>query len=125
MKPTIEQLNMLNDYELNCAVAEKRGFKLYDNTKCADGAVNIDLDNRGVHGALPCSTRNWVNLAGDYMSIAIEYCIDIEFHKADKTVQATNEGHNYTRDNEIQTSSIPKDQTGRAVCIAFLLMQTE
>lgn len=96
MKPTIEQLNELTDYEINCAVYDK----IHKDSESGDGYV--------MGHYYYCETPN------RYMPIAIEHGIDI-FINPDDVQCCDPKGY--------ATRKYPKAQTGRAVCIAYLLME--
>ena len=115
---TLEQFNELRDYEINCAVAEKLGHVIYNKITRAhfnDHSNDLLISPRGAE-------QVWVDYCGtpnDYMPIAIEHGISIVFKIQDTLVQCL-----YTQNEDMH--SLPyydKSQTGRAVCIAFLLMQ--
>ena len=96
---TLEQLNMLTEHEINCAVAEKR-----DDFK-PDGKTYLLFD---------CNNPN------DYMPIAINHQISIWMDN-DGEVSCSYKG----QQEGDRPMYVPKDQTGRAVCIAFLLMELD
>jgi len=92
----IDQLNALSDAELNRAVKCK-----YDNITSAPYALFV---------ADYCNTPNY------YMPIAIEHGISIIQGTPSCVVWCDWDN------NASQTDEFPKNQTGRAICIAFLLM---
>ena len=118
---TLDQLNQMTDYELNCAVAEKLGLDVRNKT--ISGRY---LSTNGT--AVLCSPKgeiqvwkDYCNTPNDYMPIAIEHGIDIEFDvmsaDGEKVVCCTWAAAGG------ETEDYPRAQTGRAVCIAFLMMQ--
>ena len=116
MKPTLEQLNELSDYELNCAAAEKLGLPLLERY---GKSVFANIDTRKCapdqKGAI-----DYCNNSHDYMKLAIEHGISIWLDN-DGEVSCS-----YNGDINGQVSLyLPKAQTGRAVVIAFLLMGDE
>ncbi len=117
MKPTIEQLNALSDYEINCAVTEKLGLDVRSKTSR--------------FGAVLCSPKGEVqvfkdfcDLPNDYMPIAIEHGISIVFNQEEVETDYSKDFDQYMSDY-YTVKGLPKTQTGRAVCIAFLLMNGE
>ena len=120
MKPTIEQLNALSDYEINCAVAKKLGYRVEYEIQQNIGFTESFReqyphtiwgwkDNKS-----PCEQLCFTRTPDEYMPIAIEHGITIEFE--DKKVMTCDE-HGFNHSEFMETS-----QTGRAVCIVFLLM---
>ncbi len=97
MKPTLEQLNELSDYELNCAVAEKLG----EPSDCY-------------------MRKDYCNNPNDYMPIAIEHRINIEWLKAPDAVMCTAGDY-----GNICRSINKESDLGRSVCIVFLLMEID
>ena len=120
MKPTLDQLNELSDYEINCAVAEKLGYVVIKRGLGADVLIKTMRFSRPV---------NYCNTPNDYMPIASENCITIDFNTDDTVCGAyTREGadmSDYNPYDFICSDDMPKSQTGRAVCIAFLLMEID
>lgn len=99
---TLEQLNELSDDKINHKVALKARIK---HEYCGQTGI-IDIDKGlGFERYNPCENPS------HYMPIAIEHCIDIDF-AGDQVYCEFEEKMFY-----------PKAQTGRAVCIAFLLME--
>jgi len=124
MKPTLEQINELSDYEINCAVAEKLGHVIYNKitrTHFNDHSNELLISPRGVE-------QVWVDYCGtpnDYMPIAIKHGIDIIFSSDGYDVQACGYSDKDFSSSDCWSSTMPKAQTGRAVCIAFLLMELD
>ena len=119
---TLEQLNELSDYEINCAVAEKLGHIIYNKITRQhfnDHSNDLLISPRGVE-------QVWVDYCGtpnDYMPIAIEHEITIDFMEDDGTVCAI--AIRPDIEEYVCSDDLPKAQTGRAVCIAFLLMELD
>ena len=113
MKPTIEQLNALSDYEINCAAVEKLGLPAHR------GNGNLTYKD----GKSELKPFDYCNDPRHYMPIAIEHGITIEFAKLVINKE----------DVVLCSSSVTKhlsgvfarDKTGRAICTAFLLMNQE
>jgi len=113
---TIEQLNALSDYEINCAVAEKLGKTIdHDHRSYGNSDDAMWYEGKTYHSAGYCKIPN------DYMPIAIEHNITIDFSSVANTVCAVM----IDRDIDLWVCSddLPKPQAGRAVCIAYLLME--
>jgi len=112
---TVEQLNELSNIELNKSVAVKMGMSI-DCVTCSDDAIYAEMDPKGWNVEFnPCIDPR------DYMPIAIKHGIDIEFWKGYKQVMC-----HFVSDGEGKmTERYPEAQTGRAVCIAFLLMEID
>lgn len=103
MKPTLEQLNELQSFDIRYLVAEKLGLPVSCNLK--DNRLQV-ATREGLVDFDPVSNPN------DYMPIAIEYGIDIKYTGGGNVFCAAHWPSVIT----------PKAQTGRAVCTAFLLM---
>ncbi|MBL4795906.1 MAG: hypothetical protein JKY50_00675 [Oleispira sp.] len=107
---TLEQLNELSENELILAVAIKAGIK---HDVCEQtGIVDVDAE-RG----LSFERYNPLTNPSHYMPIAIEH--DITIYIDNGKVKC------FDPVGEIDTGWLLKAQTGRAVCIAFLLMETD
>ena len=123
---TLEQLSELSDYEINCAVAEKLGHVIYNKITRAhfnDHSNDLLISPRGVE-------QVWVDYCGtpnDYMPIAIEHGIDIKFDSVDSNEFDT--GCDWVScsylNSKCDMAFYPRKKTGRAVCIAFLLMELD
>ncbi len=122
---TLEQLNELSDYEINCAVAEKLGFYalLHENmddgqlyqlkNKFGKSAVYVqETDDDSFYG------KDYCNDPRDYMPIAIEHGISITHTGMNGVTYIVVQQHNGR-----PISGLQGYEVGRAVCIAFLLMQ--
>jgi len=108
---TLEQLNEMTDFLLRYEVANKLGISVCSNM--ADERLQV-ASPEGLIDYNPL-----INPA-QYMPIAIEHGIDIRYSLGGDTVGC--EG--YKDEVEFVCSGIlPKAQTGRAVCIAYLLME--
>ena len=121
MKPTLDQLNALSDYEINCAVAEKLGYEIQKSERLDSKFISVyELSNDGERKVWAAHI-SFVDMAKYYMEIAVGRCIDIGF-----TTDRNQVWCSWVDDSAIdETHCYPKDQTGRAVCIAFLLMNQE
>lgn len=113
MKPTINQLNALSDYEINCAVAEKLNLpdiKIYPKSILV--SVN---DGENLNDYDPCTDPR------DYIAIAIEHNISILFNVFRDKVKCSWSDPKAS----YAVPYMPKAELGRAVCISFLLMNGE
>ena len=124
---TLEQLNELSDYAINCAVAEKMGHDPEHEHRHYNPKLNDAMwyEGKTYHSADYCNTPN------DYMPIAIEHKINITHSmypgREDVTVMYM---HPFGTPLDIVKRdraeiTVPCEQTGRAVCIAFLLIRAE
>lgn len=113
MKPTLEQLNELSDYELRYEVATKKGY----NFACLVDGERLQIPTKeGLVNYDPCNDPR------DYMPIAIEHGITIELNPFKKDVRCISTDS----DGWQHVTALDSDkQTGRAVCIAFLLMEID
>jgi len=113
---TIEQLNALSDYEINCAVAEKLGKTIdHDHRSYGNSDDAMWYEGKTYHSAGYCKIPN------DYMPIAIEHRISISFK--DDTVTASCLIREFKKVDDFVQITEPKTKTGRAVCIASLLIE--
>lgn len=108
MKKLIE----MSEHEINCLIATELGFKIKErwlNT----GIIILNLLHNGNTVVRPV---DYCKNSSDYMPIAIEHCIDIDFY--DDDVQCSSCTHlNIYRTGRF----MPKSDTGRAVCERFLM----
>lgn len=128
---TIEQLNALSDYEINCAVAIKEnpdlGHAMDEQvTETTGSAVNFRLSTP-TGDCCDAGTYDYCNNPSDYMPIAIEHGISINFdgvdpNEFDKGIDWVSCSY---RGSECDMNFYPRKNTGKAVCIAFLLMNGE
>lgn len=136
MKPTLEQLQELTDYEINCAVVEKLGnyallhenmdekesFKLKrDHGKAA---IFVELKDKTNEYTSPWEKRNYCDDPRDYMEIAKKYNINIgwSIDRDRKNVIAQHDPSMHEQSERVKVI-LPKKQTGRAICIAYLMME--
>ena len=130
MKPTIDQLNALSDYEINCAVAEKLGLYLVD--RCVGFKATCTQLGKSKDSVLTSKKKDGYSVRikdycldpCDYMPIAIEHGISIVFNQEEVETDYSKDFDQYVSDY-YTVKSLPKTQTGRAICIAFLLMNQE
>jgi len=133
----IDQLNALSDYEINCAVAEKLGYRVEREIQANIGFTESFReqyphtiwgwkDNKS-----PCEQLCFTRTPDEYMPIAIKHAINIS-HSIDrerKNIIAEHyPGFDFSKGSRKQKRAktvLPKAQTGRAVCITFLLMNGE
>ena len=114
MTYTPKQIESMSDNEKILAVAIKAGIK-HDVCEMT-GTVDIDSE-RG----LSFERYNPLENPAHYMPIAIEHEINIEFDRDSHKVSS----HFWTKDFQTgfhHSGFFDKDQTGRAVCECFLLM---
>jgi len=121
MKPTLEQLNELSDYELNCETAEKLGHVVLKRGMGDDILIKTMTTARPV---------NYCNNPNDYMPIAIKYKINIVHSLENRDNVTAMYIHPYGTPMKVIIKErfevvYPAVQTGRAVVIAFLLMGDE
>ena len=114
MKPTLEQLTMLSDYELNCAVAEKKGLPVRKRiSKDGNSVYTDDLKGTG------CFV-DYCNTPNDYMPIAIEHGISpVSYKQADSMMAYLNNGQTAIG----RAYPLLPELVGKMLMIAFLLME--
>lgn len=120
---TLEQLNKMTDYEISCAAAEKIGLKLHAGFRLSNGDVYIEREIGCNYNATPFYTMNYCSNPSDYMPIAIEHGIDLHFSACGYDVQACGYKNKDFSSSSCWSGYLPKAQTGRAVCIAYLLTE--
>ena len=120
---TLEQLNKLSDYEINCAVAEKLGLEIYTGFKYGDGSVCVKADVGYKSSSPPFSVRDYCNNPNDYMPIAEKYLIDIEFDDIGGRIAVCGYWEDKARKSWVSAKSNRK--TGKSVGTAFLMMDNE
>ena len=126
---TLKQLEPMSDYEINCAVAEKLGYyallhenmdekELYRLKKIkGKNAIYVEEPCRSDDDDVEWFQRDYCKNPSDYMPIAIDHGISINFGKVDYVWATKGEGF-----NSIDSGAKELDQTGIAVCECFLLM---
>ena len=116
-------MNTQTDYEKNRAVAEKLRYVVKERFKDT-GIVILEYLFDGKSVIRPV---DYCNDPRDYMPIAIEHGIAIDFNRDKSTVCAVFTKNNadteiYNPDDYIFSEDLPKDKTGHAVVDAFLAM---
>ena len=121
----IDQLNEMSDYEINCAVAENLELIVTGDPEVylsENYLIRVyEKDENGDRGALWATLISFVDMARYYMPIAIEHGISIYFSTTGEVSCVTYDDQGWATKGKDLNST----KTGRAVCIAFLLMNGE
>tara|TARA_R110000851_G_scaffold187318_1_gene337164 strand:+ start:58194 stop:58514 length:321 start_codon:yes stop_codon:yes gene_type:complete len=104
---------MKTDYEINCEVANKLGYTSA-GSKTGSSSVFVH-DKKGIR------PYDWVNRPDHYITLVIEYEIEINFSDA-HMVWCNWDGESSSRSFG---EDFNKTEIGQAVCQAFLLMKIE